>query len=107
MLVRSNVIVTSIFVLALLIASLQLFIVGGSSAQGELRWSKTFGGSGSDGGRSVRQTTDGGYIVACWTNSSGAGGSDVYLVKADRSMCARKILEVNQVLIMIVCLNVR
>ncbi len=43
----------------------------------------TIGWDGVDIGRSVAQTSDGGYIVAGETDSYGAGGRDVYLVKAD------------------------
>jgi hypothetical protein len=54
-------------------------------AAGNEQWEKTFGGSQSDEGLDARQTADGGYIVAGYTNSSGSGGSDVYLVKTDAS----------------------
>ena len=50
---------------------------------GNAQWQKTFGGEGNDFGYSVQQTSDGGYIVAGLTESSGSGGSDVYLVKTD------------------------
>ena len=46
-------------------------------------WNQTFGGAGTDYGRSVAQTSDGGYIVAGYTDSAGMGGADVYLVKTD------------------------
>ena len=46
-------------------------------------WEKTFGGSGDDYARSIQQTNDGGYIVVGGTNSFGAGGADVYVIKMD------------------------
>ena len=44
-------------------------------------WQGTFGGTGSDNAQCVVQTSDGGYVLVGSTDSFGAGGSDVYLVK--------------------------
>lgn len=52
-------------------------------ASGNLVWARTTGGGGADHANCVRQTTDGGYIVAGDTASFGAGACDVFLVKYD------------------------
>jgi len=50
---------------------------------GDTLWARTYGGIDSDYGECVQQTTDGGFIVAAWTFSFGAGSSDFYLLKTD------------------------
>jgi hypothetical protein len=54
-----------------------------TDANGDVQWAKTYGGTGADYAYSVRQTSDGGYIVAGYTSSFGAGGSDFFLIKTD------------------------
>jgi len=51
------------------------------NSRGEVEWQKTFGGEDSDIANSIQQTTDGGYIVAGWTKSSGSRGEDAYILK--------------------------
>lgn len=50
---------------------------------GDTLWTRSYGGDLVDAGRSIRQTSDGGYIIAGFTTSFGAGGRDLYLIKAD------------------------
>ena len=54
-----------------------------TDANGNVQWAKTYGGTSSDYANSVQQTSDGGYIVAGWTYSFGAGNYDIFLIKTD------------------------
>ena len=51
---------------------------------GEKEWSKLFGGAEWDRFYSVQQSSDGGYILAGYTTSFGAGNRDGYVVKLDK-----------------------
>lgn len=52
-------------------------------ADGTCQWNKTYGGTGDDSAHSIVQTSDGGYALAGFTSSFGAGSNDVWLVKVD------------------------
>jgi hypothetical protein len=56
-----------------------------TDAYGNLQWAKTYGGASWEYASSAQQTSDGGYIVAGYTNSFGAGNSDFFLIKTDAS----------------------
>ncbi len=58
-----------------------MYIAKGDS-DGNLVWSRAWGGSGYDQGNSIVVTNDG-YVVAGETRSFGAGGSDAAVVKFD------------------------
>ncbi len=50
---------------------------------GFVEWSKLVGGTSGDIGYSIIQTNNGGFAVAGYTTSYGAGGADLFLVKFD------------------------
>jgi predicted secreted protein len=54
-----------------------------TDAGGNMQWNKTYGGTGADNGFHIIKTSDGGFALLGVTASSGAGGSDVWLIKAD------------------------
>ena len=50
---------------------------------GDTLWTRTYGGEDYEIGWSVCETSDGGYVIAGWTESFAVGFWDVYLIKTD------------------------
>ena len=55
-----------------------------TAADGRLQWSKTYGGVGDDSANCVIQTSDGGYLLAGYTNSD-VQSQSAWIVKTDAS----------------------
>lgn len=54
-----------------------------TNSTGDVLWGTTFGGAAMDGAHFVRQVSDGGYVIAAYTESFGGGGKNVFLIKTD------------------------
>lgn len=53
------------------------------NARGVAKWRKTYGGAKADGARAIRALGKDGYIVAGYTESKGAGGRDIWVLRLD------------------------
>jgi len=51
----------------------------------EFFWFKEYGGSGDEFGYGIQKSQDNAYVIVGTTNSYGAGGNDIYLIKIDSS----------------------
>lgn len=56
-----------------------------TDSSGDTLWTRTFGGKGDDWAEEVAQTTDGGFIIPGWTNSTPNGDFDALLIRCDAS----------------------
>ena len=56
-----------------------------TDSNGILMWEQVFGGPGNEEAYSAQETLDGDFIIAGQTDSFGAGGTDVYLIRTDSS----------------------
>ena len=63
----------------------QDFTLYKTDADGNLEWNMTYGGTGVENGFALLQTSDGGYLLTGNTDSFGAGGTDIWLVKTDEA----------------------
>ena len=54
-----------------------------TDSEGEVEWSKVYGGTEDDEFASVALTDDGGFIITGFTKSNSAGQTDIYIVKTD------------------------
>jgi len=53
------------------------------NGDGDIIWNKTYGGLSTDAFRAIVNTEDGGYVTVGYTNSTGQGMSDIWIVKVD------------------------
>lgn len=51
--------------------------------RGKALWIKTYGGEGQDNGWAITEAVDGGFVIAGFTDSFGAGDMDFYLIRTD------------------------
>src|SRR6185295_3208667 len=56
-----------------------------TDANGNLQWSRSYGGPGEEHAYGLCRATDGGYIVCGSTTSFGSGDEDAYILKIDES----------------------
>lgn len=57
-----------------------------TNSNGDTLWTNSFGGADDDGFNSAIELAQGGNIIACgFTESYGAGGNDIYIVKTNAS----------------------
>ncbi len=59
------------------------FLLASVFGYAQITFERHYGGAANDGGSSVIQTDDGGYLIAAQTFSFGIGTSDIYIIKTN------------------------
>jgi hypothetical protein len=54
-----------------------------TDSSGNMLWNRTYGGAGTEFLDNIIRTSDGGYALAGFTDSFGAGSTDLWLIKTD------------------------
>jgi hypothetical protein len=57
-----------------------------TNASGDPLWTRTYGDTTNDVGLFVQEVSQGGFIVAGYTTSSSAGGTDAYLIRTNSTL---------------------
>jgi hypothetical protein len=65
------------------VMSVSDFLLARADSQGEVIWSRSYGGTKDENCNDLLQTDVGGYLLVGWTESFGADNKDVYIVKAN------------------------
>ena len=69
--------------LLIVITALEIISITATVSRSENYWAKTYGGSSHDKFTSIRQTMEGGFIVAGRSSSFGTTHHDTWVVKLD------------------------
>ena len=94
------------FTLTVAFFGLLLFSLATTVGASSTMWSRTYGGTDEDAAYSLVETSDGGYALAGYTTSLGAGESDFWLVKTDEHRIIPEFPSLTPPLIMVVAVNV-
>ncbi len=82
-LMKDSIMIKMIIILVIIAFSFTSLVFNVAVTEHDIIYQKTFGGIKRDGAFSLIQTSDGGFALAGFTRSYGAGNKDVWLVKTD------------------------